>query len=432
MRGIYLGTALPVGVLPLDVVHPAVTHVMSALQIALLMVAVIFVLQIITVVSLSIIGSRRKHRPFRGFPHIRSPEIAVGDNQLHVYSYGRELFDAMLAAIEYAKETIFLETYIIKGDAVGEEFKQKLARKAAEGVAVYVTFDGFGNTVVPRAFKRFPPQVHVFKYLAMRRPWHVIDPRRLVVNHRKLLVIDGKIGFIGGYNLGSLYATEWRDTHLRIRGPAAADLAQSFIDFWNRNYPGHDRIKYHYPRHFDPLISLRGTDMMRLTFPIRDMYIEAIDRAERHILLTNAYFVPDRSLLSALAAAADRGVAVQILVPWTSNHILADWLARGHFTECLRSGIRIFGYRHAMIHAKTCTIDGVWSTIGTANLDRLSSVGNYEVNEEIYSEDLARHMEAVFECDKTNAFELTLEAWTKRPWYMKFSEAILTPLRVML
>lgn len=426
MQGTYLGTAPH-----LDIAHPA-THVMSALQIALFAVCILFLLQIITILTLSVVGSRRKHRPFKGFPYMRSQEIAVGENQLHVYTYGRDLYDAMLAAIEYAKESIFLETYIFKGDAVGEEFKEKLARKAAEGVDVYVTFDGFGNFVVPRAFKHFPPQVHVFKYQAIRRPWHLLDPRRYVVNHRKLLVIDGKIGFIGGYNLGSLYATEWRDTHLRVRGPAAADLAQSFIDYWNRHYPGRDHIKHHYPRHFDPLISLRGTDAMRLTFPIRDMYIEAIDRAERHILLTNAYFVPDKTLISALTAAVERGVAVQILVPWTSNHILADWIARGHFTECLRAGIRVFGYRRAMIHAKTCTIDGAWSTIGTANLDRLSSVGNYEVNMEIYSDALAQHMEEVFECDKTNAFELTLEAWTKRPWYMKFSEAILTPLRVIL
>lgn len=430
MRGFYLGIALP-----LDAVSPpthVTTHVMSVLQILLLTVGIIFVLQILTVLALSVVGSRRKHRPFSGFPHMRSPEIAVGENQLHIYSYGRELYDAMLAAIEYAKESIFLETYLFKGDAVGEEFKEKLARKAAEGVAVYVSFDGFGNTVVPRAFKRFPPQVHVFTFQAMRRPWHLLDPRRYVVNHRKLLVVDGKIGFIGGYNLGSLYSTEWRDTHLRIRGPAAADLAQSFIDFWNRHYPGNDHIKLHYPRHFDPLIALRGTDAMRLTFPIRDMYIEAIDRAEKHILLTNAYFVPDGTLLDALKSASGRGVDVQLLVPWTSNHILADWMARGHFTECLRAGVRIFGYRRAMIHAKTCTIDGVWSTIGTANLDRLSSVGNYEINMEIFSEELAQQMEAIFECDKTNAFELKLEAWTKRPWYMKFSEGILAPLRVML
>lgn len=407
------------------------THV-NVLHIILWAAGIFLALQVVTLLALSIAASRRKHRPFKGFPHLHSPEIAVGENRLHIYDYGRDLYDAMLAAIEYAKESVFLESFIFKGDAVGKEFKEKLARKAAEGVAVYVIFDSFGNFVVPRAFKRFPPQVHTLPYQAIRRPWHFLDPRRYVVDHRKLLVVDGKIGFIGGYNLGSLYSTEWRDTHLRIRGPAAADLAQSFIDFWNRHNPGHDRIKLHYPRRFDPLIALRGTDAMRLTFPIRDMYIEAIDRAEQHILLTNAYFVPDGTLFDALKAAANRGVAVQILVPWTSNHIVADWLARGYFTECLRSGMRVFGYRRAMIHAKTCTIDGVWSTIGTANLDRLSSVGNYEVNVEIYSEELAHQMETIFECDKTNAFELALDTWTKRAWYMKASETILAPLRIML
>jgi len=170
----------------------------------------------------------------------------------------------------------------------------------------------------------------------------------------------------------------------------------------------------------------------RLILPIRDMYIEAIDRAEQRILLTNAYFVPDHILLDSLEQAAARGVDVQVLVPWTSNHIVADWAARGYFTECLKKGIRIFGYRKTMIHAKTCTIDGQWSTIGTANLDRLSSVGNYELNVEIFSEELAAQMEDIFACDKTNAVELTLEDWIKRRWYVKLSEIILAPLRVAL
>jgi cardiolipin synthase len=247
-----------------------------------------------------------------------------------------------------------------------------------------------------------------------------------------MLIVDGRVSFIGGYNLGSLYATQWRDTHLRICGPASADLAQSFVDFWNRHSPHPQRIKRHYPRTFDPTISLRGTDAMRLTFPIRDMYIEAIDRAERHIYLTNAYFVPDHTLLDALQQAAGRGVDVQILLPWTSNHIVADWVARGYFTECLASGIRIFGYRRAMVHAKTCTIDGQWSTIGTANLDRLSAVGNYEVNVEVYSDELAHQMEELFTVDKTNATEITLERWSHRPWYVKLSEFILAPLRVAM
>ncbi len=406
----------------------------SFLRLAFVLLGALLALQVSTIAVLSfVVASRRRlRRPLQGFPHLRTPEVAVSDNQLKIYSYGRELFDAMIAAIDSAKESIYLETFIWKGDAVGKEFKEHLARKAAEGVAVYVIFDSFGNLVVPRAFKQFPAAIHTLRYRAIARIWHIIDPRRYGLDHRKLLIVDGRIAFIGGYNIGQLYATEWRDTHLRIRGRTAADLAQSFVDFWNRNAPARERITLHYPRRFDPLISVRSNDAMRLTFPIRDMYIEAVDRAEYRIRLTNAYFVPDHVLLEALKAAAARGVDVQVLLPAASNHIVVDWAARGYFTDCLRAGIKIFGYRRAMIHAKTCTIDGVWSTIGTANLDRLSSVGNYEINVEIYNPELANLMEEIFACDKTNAVELTLDQWIARPWYAELSELILTPLRVMV
>jgi cardiolipin synthase len=218
---------------------------------------------------------------------------------------------------------------------------------------------------------------------------------------------------------------------MRIQGPEVADLAQSFTDFWNREFPVHTRITRHYPRRFNPLINHRGTDALRLTFPIRDMYLQAIDQAEHSIRLTNAYFVPDGALFNALIGAARRGVDVQVLVPWISNHVVVDWLTRGYFTDCLKAGIRVFGYRH-MLHAKTCTVDGQWSTIGTANLDRLSSVGNYEINAEVYSEALAQQMEELFKCDTTNAFELILDKWISRPWYSKLGERILSPLRMFL
>ncbi len=389
--------------------------------------------QVITsAILLAVARQRTRRRPVEGFPHLEPTEIRVGENALRVYTYGHDLYDAMLEAIDDAKETIFFETFIWKGDAVGKEFKQRLIRKAREGVAVYVIFDRFGNLVVPRAFKRFPREVHAMKYGAITRPWHVLDPRRYALDHRKLLIVDGMTGFIGGYNIGSLYASEWRDTQLRIRGRACADFAQSFTDFWNRGAPRSRRIKSHYRRRFDPLISLRGTDALRLTFPIRDMYIAAIDRAEHHILLTNAYFVPDHVLLEALKAASQRGVDVQVLLPWQSNHVVTDWVARGYFSECLEAGIRLFAYRQAMIHAKTCTIDGQWSTIGTANLDRLSSVGNYELNVEIYSDLLAAQMEAIFEADKTNAREIVLEEWRERGLLTQLSERILAPLRVVM
>ncbi len=394
---------------------------------------IVVALQAFTVIVLRVVaGLRVRHKRKARFPHLRLHEVQVGDNYLQLYAYGAHLYAAMLEAIDNARECIYLESYIWKGDAVGEELKAHLIQKAEQGVDVYVIYDAFANLVVPRSFKHFPPCIHMLEYQPIRRPWHILDPRRYALDHRKMLVVDGSLGFIGGYNLGSLYATEWRDTHLRLRGPAAADLAHSFVSFWNRSNVGERAITRHYPRKFDPLINIRSNDALRLTFPIRDMYIEAIDRAEHSIMLTNAYFVPDHILLGALKAAAARGVDVRVLVPWQSNHIVADWLARGYFTECLKGGLRIFGYHYAMLHAKTCSVDGQWVTLGTANLDRLSSIGNFEINVEIYSVELAQQMQELFESDTTGMFELTLEKWKSRPWYVKLSERILAPLRFFL
>src|SRR6266567_4593372 len=160
--------------------------------------------------------------------------------------------------------------------------------------------------------------------------------------------------------------------------------------------------------------------------------LSAIDQAEQFIFLTTAYFVPDRMLLEALQAAARRGVDVRVLIPWVSNHVLADWVAHSYFTDCLQGGVRIFGYRYTMLHAKTCTIDGQWSTVGTCNLDRLSLVGNYEINVAVYSTEFARQMSALFTEDTAKRFELTMEQWESRPWYIKVSERILAPLRIMM
>jgi len=404
----------------------------SIKRIVLEIIGFAITIQAVVVLALEVISIiRRQNRQQGTFPHLSLEEIKIGENSVQIYAYGHDLYESMLSAIDAAQTSIYLETYIWKDDRIGQEFKQKLICKANQGVQVYVLFDGFANTVVPHAFKVFPNNIHVLKYQSFNKPWYILDPRRYALDHRKILVVDELIGFIGGFNLGSLYETTWRDTHLRIKGPATAHLAQSFIDFWNQHAPNKDHISRHFPRRFDPFINLRGTSALRLTFPIRDMYIEAIDKAEHSILLSNAYFVPDHALLDALKAAAQRGVNVEILVPWISNHVIVDWLTRGFFVECLKAGIRIFGYRN-MLHAKTCTIDGEWSTIGTANLHRLSSVGNYEINVEIYSKSLAHQMEELFKCDRSNSFELTLEQWLKRPWYAILSERILSPLRALL
>jgi cardiolipin synthase len=167
-------------------------------------------------------------------------------------------------------------------------------------------------------------------------------------------------------------------------------------------------------------------------FPIRGMYLEAINRASSHIWMTHAYFIPDSDMVEALKAAARRGVDVRLLVPAVSNHVVADWLSRGYYGELLDAGVRIFRFTGAMVHAKTSTIDGRWSTVGTANIDRLSMTGNYEINVEFIDPSMAAEMERIFASDLTNCVELTAAEWNGRGAHRKFTELVLAPLRPLL
>ena len=375
---------------------------------------------------------RKRRAPPASFPHERRLSAEVQGNEVRVYTYGQDLYNAMLAAIDDARETIFLETFIWKGDPLGAQIKQRLERKASAGIQVFVIYDGFANLVVSPKFKRFSSAINVLEYRTLDRVWYILDPRRYARDHRKLLIVDHEIAFLGGFNIGKPYATEWRDTHLRIHGSAARDIAHTFTDFWNNNRKERIELPPILDRPWPGKIRNHRNDPGRLIFPIRGMYLEAIEHAQHHIYLTNAYFIPDRVILSALIQAAQRGVDVRVLLPWQSNHPTADWLARGYFGTVLRNGVRIFGFKYAMIHAKTATIDGQWSTVGTANLDRLSLAGNYEINVEIYDEKFAAVMEHIFELDLTNAFEITLERWSHRPWYEWAGEKLLGPLRPLL
>ncbi len=388
------------------------------------------VAQLATIGALMVVGRWRKRRkPPGGFPKMDFDEVEVDGNRIQLYGSGQRLFDDMLRAIDGARHSILLETYIWKGDKLGQEFKNRLAARAAAGVEVYVLYDHFANMVVPRAFKQFPADIHVMAYGSFSRPWHVLDPRRYARDHRKLLVVDGETAFIGGYNIGELYRLEWRDTHVRVRGPEAARLGQDVVDFWNNHQPSDRAIPLMFRRGLQARMAHRTNDAQHLLFPIRDMYVHAIERAEKRVWITNAYFIPDHVMEAALTNAAKRGVDVEVLLPFESNHVAADWLGRGFYSRLLRNGVRIFCYKAAMIHAKTMTIDGDWSTVGTANLDRLSQIGNYEINLEVYDQAFASQMEQLYELDKTNAFELKPDEWERRPIVAKFGELVLSPLR---
>lgn len=394
-----------------------------------LLLAVMFViaLQIIVVASSAISTRFRRRRHIPELTRAAPATAAIGDNRIQVFTYGMDLYRAMLRDVRSAQSSICLESFIWKGDRIGSEFKQALIAKAEAGVPVYVVFDGFANLVVSRVFKRFPPLVHTYRYRGWRRVLDVIDPRRLARDHRKLLTIDERIAYIGGYNIGDLYGARWRDTHARIEGPAATDAFKSFADFWREHAGEDDAPAGHLPVVRDPRIRLYINNPTRIIFPIRAMYIDAIDHAEDRVFLTTPYFVPDRFVLASLVRAAKRGVQVNLIVPERSNHLLADWLARTYFTDCLAQGIRIYLYQNAMIHAKTATIDGKWSTIGTANLDRLSLIGNHEINVEFFDDSLAHQMEWIFQRDIEHCRELHLQEWEHRPLAQKLGELVLSP-----
>lgn len=398
----------------------------------------IFGVQLLLAVSMTLVDSyRRRNRKPKPFPTSPPATTQVGDGTITTYTFGQDLYDDMLRAIEGARRQVLLETYIWKADEVGEQFKQALIAAADRGVDVHLIYDSFANLVVDPRFKRFPPPLKVLPYPVYAAGLRFFDLSRYGRNHRKILVVDDEVAFVGGYNIGAAYATEWRDTHVRITGPGVWDLKRAFADFWNLNRRKRFRrserpLLLETASEWEPRIRLHRNVPRLWMFPIRGMYLEAINRATRNIWMTHAYFIPDQDFVDAMLAAARRGVDVRLLLPRKSNHIVADWISRGYFSELLDAGIRIFRFRDAMVHAKTATIDGNWSTVGTANIDRLSMTGNYEINMEIIDPGMARLMEEIFERDLTNSVELTSGEWESRDIYRRFTEAVLSPLRPLL
>ena len=394
--------------------------------------------QLALAVGMSLVDSyRRRNKKPKPFPTTPPREVGVGDGTITTYTYGQDLYEDMLAAIAGARRQVLLETYIWKGDEVGERFKQALADAAARGVEVHCIYDSFANLVVSPRFKRFPASMKVLPYPIYNAGWRVLDLRRYGRDHRKILVVDDAVGFVGGYNIGSAYATEWRDTHVRVTGPAVWDLKRTFADFWNLNRrrllgPSARPLLLETAAEWEPRIRVHRNVPRLWMFPIRGMYLEAINRASRNIWMTQAYFLPDQDFVDALVAAAHRGVDVRLLVPLKSNHVVADWISRGYYAQLLRAGVRILRFKDAMVHAKTATVDGTWSTVGTANIDRLSLTGNYEVNVETIDESFARSLEEIFQLDQTNCLELTLSEWDARDLHRRFTEAMLTPFRPLL
>ncbi len=387
------------------------------------------------VIALDNLRKKRVPGGVEGFPALPPADSEVADSALRSYTEGQSLYADMLEAIDSAEDFIFFETYVWRSDTWGHRFKDALVAAAKRGVRVYIIYDGFGNLKESPAFGFFPrlPTLHVHRLSAIRIGLLTLNARRTGRTHRKVLVVDDRVGFVGGFNIGDDFGNEWRDTHVRIDGKSAEALSGGFTTYWNvlrRKDEPELPDKYFPPWSSD--IKAVFNLPARLLFPIRGMYLDALDRAERSIRLTTPYFIPDRDFSEALAAAAARGVKAQILIPEYSNHIIADWVSRPFLGALLRAGVEIWLYQHAMNHSKTMTIDGTWSTVGTANIDRLSMMGNAEANLEILSEEFAGRMEDIFENDLTSSRQLTLDEWESRSFLTKFTEVLLGPFNAVV
>lgn len=376
---------------------------------------------------------RRRRRVQREAPRPGTFSTTVGDSDMTIYTDGRSLYDDMIAAIDAATEIIVMENYMWKNDEDGLAFIRALNAAAERGVAVYVIYDGFGNLVVPRSFYRnFSDKVHVARLPVVTRKLWLAPLRTTGVNHSKILVVDDHVGFVGGYNIGSQFAGHWRDTHVRQTGPKTWGLRNSVTRVWNEKWPDGGDIPWTAPDSWDSRIQVTANLPVQLVYPIRNMYLTAIERARDHIWITSPYFIPDQQILQALYRAADRGVDVQLIVPKESNHMIADWVSRGFYGELLDVGITLHLYSSAMIHAKTATIDGEWSTVGTANIDRLSLSFNYETNLEVTDAGFAEMMERIFQSDIEHADTVTSASWREEHPMSRVAEIALMPLRKVL
>jgi cardiolipin synthase len=364
----------------------------------------------------------------------------VAGNRVTLLVDGPAAYKAMFDAIKQAKYHIHLETYVLADDAIGKQLADLMLERRAAGVEVKLIYDSIGSIRSSYEFfdglRKGGVRVHEF---------HPVNPtkdlrfwRFTQRDHRKLLIVDGKVAFTGGINISDVYssgsssgrpekhATEsrWRDTHVRIEGPAVAEFQKLFLRIWaeeeenglaEHNFPplqnvGHELVRV--------VASTGGED----EYSIYKAYLAAISLARERIWVTQAYFTPNDEFIDALKDAARRRVDVRILLPGFSDHKMVLYASRAHYTELLKAGIKLYERKDRLLHAKTAVIDGLWSTVGSSNLDYFSFLRNNEANAVILGQNFGRQMEDLFQSDLTHAQSIDLEKWKKRPPWERLRE----------
>ncbi len=362
-------------------------------------------------------------------------------NKVEIFTDGHSKFDALIADMESAKEYIHLQYYIFTDDNTGTRVAETLMRKAREGVKVRVIYDHIGSINTKSKFFRRMTEAGVAVYPFFRVTFPVFATRINWRNHRKIAIIDGKVGYIGGMNIADRYINGvsygiWRDTHLRITGPAVGGLQYSFAIDWN--FMGQPLLEesadtsIHNEPHFTAGIQMMTSGPTSTWSNIAMVFQKAIANAKRCVFLQTPYFLPTESLLRTLQTVTLAKVDVRIMLPAKSDSAILTYASRSYIRECLLSGIKVYLYEGGMLHAKTVLVDDEFVSVGSTNFDFRSFEYNFESNVFIYSQEINRQMREIFLEDLTQCVRISPSEWNKRPRWQKIKESIFRLLSPVL
>lgn len=370
---------------------------------------------------------------------------ARAGNASHILIDGPQAWDAMFAALRSARDHIHIESFIFEdldfGPRLSGLLTELLIERQTAGVAVRIIYDSVGSLATPAAlFEQLRAhgialcEFNPVNPLRARLAWR-LNHR----DHRKIVIVDGRVAYTGGINFHSVYRSGsamlrknmpsveegWRDTHVELRGSAVHELQTLFLQTWDKQACGEAPARAFFPAlesHGAQTVAIVGSSPDGMLSRMYLMLAAAITYARESVWLTAAYFAPDANTIHALKAAAQRGVDVRLLLPGFTDSALAFHAGRSHYDELLLAGVRLFERRDALLHAKTAVVDGVWSTIGSSNVDWRSFCHNDEVNALFLGADFGAQMRRVFEEDLTHAHEIKLEQWRQRGNAMRVRE----------
>jgi cardiolipin synthase A/B len=362
-----------------------------------------------------------------------SKSLVTENNKVTILQNGRATFDSIIKAIENAKHHIHLEYYIIEDDHIGNLIRKLLIKKAKEGVEIRFIYDDVGCWSLPKNFIRSMSEagIEIYSFLPVRFPFFTnkINYR----NHRKVIVIDGNVGFVGGLNIADRYLKGvedigiWRDVHLRLEGEAVSSLQVVFLVDW---YFVSEEIVS--GEMYFPIMQIQEQHLVQITASgpdsdwasIMQAYFAAISSAQSSIFICSPYFLPNESILTALKAASLSGLDVRIILPSRSDSKMVFWSSRSYVLELLEAGIRVFFYEKGFSHSKLLIVDEVLCSVGTANMDIRSFDQNFEVSAIIYDEVITKELLDSYMTDLKNSTEIILADWEKRPRFDSIKESI--------